>query len=103
MEAKPDPTPAGERKFISVKLPADQLTDTMIVDKEKGISLLVVAIPMSTPKLTALGLLWCVIDNMTTFYKHAEAAHEARSKPGLIKTGLSEAMSLGKRLMPDVK
>lgn len=86
-------------KHISIKLSVDQMTDTMIVDKPNGVSILVVAIPMSTPKLSALGLLWCVLDNMTTFYKHAEAAHEA-GKKGIIKSGLSDIMALGKTLMP---
>ena len=90
-EAKPE--------SISIKLPINQMTDTMIVDKEKGISILVVAIPMSTPKLTALGLLWCVLDNMTTFYKHAEAAHEANTKSGIIKPGLAALKNLGKNLV----
>ncbi len=94
----PEQAEAEKPKTISIKLPVDQMTDTMIVDKEKGISLLVVAIPMSTPKLQALGLLWLVLDNMTTFYKHAEAAYEAGKKPSIIKAGLGEAMALGKRL-----
>lgn len=92
--------PVEKPKTISIKLPVDQITDTMIVDKAQGLSILVVAIPMSTPKLTALGLLWCVLDNMTTFYKHAEAAHEQSKRPGIIKAGLSDAMALGKKLMP---
>lgn len=99
MEKSPE---TEKPKHISIKLPIDQMTDTMVVDKEKGISILVVAIPMSTPKLSALGLLWCVLDNMTTFYKHAEAAHEATKKPGLLKTGMADAMALGKKLMPGV-
>ncbi len=89
----------AEPRTISVKLQVDALTDTMIVDKEKGVSILIVAIPMSTPKLTALGLLWSVLDNMTTFYKHAEAAHEAKTKGGIIKAGLSDLKNLGKNLV----
>ena len=99
MDAK-SPTPDIEKKprQIGIKLPVDQMTDTMIVDKEQGISILVVAIPMSTPKLSALGLLWCVLDNMTTFYKHAEAAHEAKNKPSIIKAGLADLRGLGSKL-----
>ncbi len=86
-------------RTISVKLNIDELTDTMIVDKEKGINVLLVAIPLTVPKLTALGFLWCVIDNMTTFYKHAEAQFEASKKGGIIKAGMSDLKAMGKSLL----
>lgn len=87
-----------ESRTISVKLNIDDMTDTMIVDKEKNVNILLVAIPLSVPKLTALGFLWCVIDNMTTFYKHAEAQHE-RQRGGLIRAGISDIAALGKKLV----
>lgn len=99
---KENPTPGAVPETppptISVKLRVDALTDTVI--KHNTGSLLLVAIPLSVPKLTALGFLWQVLQNITTFYQHAEAAHEATKKGGIIKAGLGEALKLGKSLMP---
>lgn len=85
-------------RTISVKLNVDQMTDTVI--KHDNGSLLLIALPFSIPKLVGLGFLWQVLDNMTTFYKHAEAQAEAKKKGGIIKAGLSDALALGKTLMP---
>lgn len=94
--------PKQEATTIGVKIRVDALTDTMIVDKEKGLNILLVAIPLSTPKLVALGFLWSVLDNMTTFYKAAEAEHKLRNKGGIIKAGVNDALALGKKLLPGV-
>ena len=83
---------------ISVKLRVDALTDTVI--KHNNGSLLLVAVPLSIPKLTALGFLWQVLQNITIFYQHAEAAAERQGKGGIIKAGLNDALELGKKLMP---
>lgn len=93
------PETKQENPTISVKLRTDVLTDTMIVDKAKGLNLLMVAIPLSTPKLQALGFLWSVLDNMTTFYKHAEAQHEKLKNGGLVRATMNDAKALGKKLL----
>jgi hypothetical protein len=86
------------QRTISVKLNIDNMTDT-VIKHEQG-SLLLVALPLSVSKFVGLGFLWSVLDNMTTFYKHAEAQMEAKKKGGIIKAGLSDALALGKTLMP---
>ena len=86
-------------RTISVKLNIEVMTDTVI--KHENGSLLLVALPLSTPKLVALGFLWSILDNMTTFYKHAEAQLAAK-KGGIMKVGINEAIALGKRILPGV-
>ena len=91
--------PNKEPRTISIKIDIDKLTDSMIVDKEKGVNILLVAVPLSTPKLTALGFLLSVLDNMQTFYKHAEAQYEARKKGGIVTAGINEIAALGRKLV----
>lgn len=86
-------------RTISVKLNIETMTDTVI--KHENGSLLLVALPLSVPKLVGLGFLWSVLNNMTTFYQHAEAQMDSR-KGRLVKAGISEAMALGKKLLPGV-
>jgi hypothetical protein len=85
-------------RTISVKISVDNMTDTVI--KHENGSLLLVALPMSVPKLVGLGFLWSVLNNMTTFYQHAEAAAAQKGRGGIIKAGINEALSLGKKIMP---
>lgn len=93
------PEQEAPKRTISIKIGIENMTDTII--KHENGSLLLVALPLSTPKLTALGFLWSVLDSMATFYKHAEAQMAAR-KGGIVKAGLNEAISLGKKLLPGV-
>ena len=98
MNTPPKPEVEKPPLTISVKLNIENMTDTVI--KHEHGSLLLVALPLSVPKLVGLGFLWSVLDNMTTFYKHAEAQMEKNKKGGIIKAGLSDALALGERLMP---
>lgn len=87
-----------EVRTISVKIGVDNLTDTMIQDKEKGFSLLLLGIPMSTPKLTCLGFLVQVLFNMNDFYKQADGQAKA-SSGGIIKGSMAHMAALGKGLL----
>lgn len=95
----PEPGPAAEKPTISVKLRVDIPTDTVIYDKEKGFNLLLLAVPLNMPKHLVLGLVWNVLMNLTNMFAAAEAK-AASGKPGIIRAGLSDAMTLGKKLMP---
>lgn len=85
---------AKEEPTISVKLRTNVLTNTVIKDA----NMLIVAMPLNTPKFVALGFLWSVLSEMTTFY---EACERAASKPknGLIKGTMADAVALGKSLL----
>lgn len=96
---KPEPGPAPDKPTISVKLRVDIPTDTVIYDKEKGFNLLLLAVPLNMPKHLVLGLVWNVLMNLTNMFAAAEAK-AASGKGGIIRAGLSEAMALGKTLMP---
>lgn len=87
------------KRMIGVKISPDNMTDTII--KHEDGSLLLVALPLSVPKLVGLGFLWSVLNNMTTFYQHAEAQLAAK-KGGIMKVGINEAIALGKRILPGV-
>ncbi len=70
----------------------------MLTDKAKGVNILVLSIPLSVGKHTALGFLWSAMDTLTTFYKHVEAQVEKRQS-GLIKPGVKDIMKMGRSLM----
>lgn len=95
---KPDIEQAAEQPSIAVKIRTDVLTNTVVKDQEKGLNLLIVAMPLSTPKYQALGFLWSVISEMTTFYEACEMAAKAK-KPGIIKSTMNDAIALGHNLL----
>lgn len=82
-----------EPNTIAIKLRTDHMTNTML----KGPNLLIVALPVNTPKYVALGFLWTVIQEMTTFYEACEMA--ASKKPSILKATAAEAVNFGKRLV----
>lgn len=87
-----------EVRTISVKIGVDNLTDSMIQDKEKGFSLLLLGIPMKTPKLTCLGFLVQVLLNMNDFYREADKQAKMGSS-GIIKGSMAHMAALGKGLL----
>ena len=87
-----------EVRTISVKIGVDNLTDSMIQDKENGFSLLLLGIPMKTPKLTCLGFLVQVLLNMNDFYREADKQAKAQSG-GIIKGSMAQMAALGKGLL----
>ena len=84
---------AKDPNTISVTLRTDAMTNTMI----KGANILIVALPVNTPKYIALGFLWTVIQEMTTFYEACEMA--ASKKQGIFKATAKEAVAFGKSLV----
>ena len=101
MDHKPEAGPDAEKPTISVKLRVDIPTDTVIYDKDKGFNLLLVAIPLNMPKHLVLGMVWNILMNLTNMFAAAEAKASQNGK-GIIKAGLSDAMALGKKLLPGV-
>lgn len=89
-------------RFISVKLNCDALTDTIIKDKDQGLNLLLICVPLHYPKYTVLGFLLNAINNMTGFYAaidekmNLEARHK---KAGIVKATMADAIELGKNLL----
>lgn len=98
-EAGPDaekPQPQEEKKAVKITIQLGAFTNVML--QEAG--LVVVAWPIATPKWTALGFLWTLIDEFTAFYNALEATTAAKNKkPGIVKASMSEALSLGKSLL----
>lgn len=98
MENQPEQSQEAKVPKISVDIRVDALTDVMIKDDKRDLNILVVAIPLSTPKLLALGFLWQVINNLTVFYREAEAAVELRKKK-FMPNGVADIAALGKKLL----
>jgi hypothetical protein len=78
-----------DTKTISVKLSTEAMTNTIV----KEANLLIVAMPLNTPKYVALGFLYSVLSEMGTFYEACEQAAKQR-KPGIIKAGVDFGKNL---------
>jgi transketolase N-terminal domain/subunit len=86
----------GEKKAVKITIQLDAFTNVML--QEAG--LVVIAFPIATPKWTALGFLWTMIDEFTAFYNALESANQAKNKkPGIIKGTMSDALALGRGLL----
>lgn len=82
-EAKADP------KTISVTLSIEHMTNTIL----KGPNLLIVAMPLNTPKYVALGFLYSVLSEMSTFYEACEQAAKS-NRGGIIRAGVDSVKNL---------
>jgi hypothetical protein len=87
--------PKEEPKAVKITIQLNAFTNVML--QEAG--LVVVAWPIATPKWTALGFLWTLIDEFTAFYNALEATAAAKKKPGIMKATMADALTLGKSLL----
>ncbi len=92
--SKEDEKPKEESTAVKVTLQTKAFTNVML--QEAG--LVIIAFPIATPKWSALGFLWTVLDEMTAFYTAVEAQAAPR-KPGIVKASMADALALGKSLL----
>ena len=85
----PEETPG----FVSVKLPLGQPTSILL----KDVSLYVLAIPLATPKETALGIMFNELCELRGLY--VRIAQMAQQKPGIIRAGAGALNDIRKKLM----
>ena len=103
MSQETTPLPESKKdRFISVKINCDALTDTIIKDKEQGLNMLLIAVPLHYPKYTVLGFLYNSINNMVGFFAAVDEQlkmQEARKKSGIVKGTMTDAIALGRDLL----
>lgn len=89
---------AAEPRKISFSFDPDRPADIIIQDREKDVNCLVIVVPLTMPKLMAIGFLYQCLTNLSAMFAGAEAAAAARAKPGIIKAGLNDLKGLGAKL-----